>query len=503
MFEGERYEDEMYAVTTVKADVGTITVTLKAEKENNYYFTGETLFENVTAYFYDPNAFTYGKGSLTLKAYTGTDAEVNVPYGTQKVEGNAFSGTGVVRIVLPDTVTSLEKKAFDGAGSLRELVVTGLGCMPNTFKTLFGNEPANLHLTVTGVCEEIPMDFFTGCAFLESVEWRKPIRSIGKSAFYGCTSLTTFTYDDSLLESVGENAFSKCTSLTALTLPSLLGEEGSDDKTLVYYFGSELGRCSLETLVLNGTASYVLPSYAFRGMTTLKQIEFSSALTGIGAGAFSGIDADIDLSGTGVTTIKGNTFVGYVGESVILPENLAFLESYALKGFTENDELVIPASVTVLGTYAFSGCYADIRFADGSALTTIGERVFEGYLGANVVLPSSVTSFGERAFKDAANLVSIDLRGVGTIGENCFENCMGLTEITVYSSTTDIKRNAFKGCSNLTTAIFEGATPPTAYVNAFDTGALLHAYVPKAAVPEYKTYFDACGKGDGADVVGR
>ncbi len=46
----------------------------------------------------------------------------------------------------------------------------------------------------------------------------KSVTSIGKSAFYKCTSLTSITIPDSVT-SIGERAFSQCTSLTSITIP--------------------------------------------------------------------------------------------------------------------------------------------------------------------------------------------------------------------------------------------------------------------------------------------
>ena len=68
---------------------------------------------------------------------------------------------------------------------------------------------------------KIPANLFTGSDWpycpprIKSVEFEKGsvCKTIGKQAFYGCTSLTSVTIPDSVT-SIGEKAFYDCTKLT-------------------------------------------------------------------------------------------------------------------------------------------------------------------------------------------------------------------------------------------------------------------------------------------------
>ena len=78
------------------------------------------------------------------------------------------------------------------------------------------------------------------------------VTSIGKSAFSGCTSLTTITIPDSVT-SIGGFAFKGCTSLTSITIPDSVTN---------------------------------INNYAFSNCRNLKSITFSNNLKEIGEGAF-------------------------------------------------------------------------------------------------------------------------------------------------------------------------------------------------------------------------
>ena len=63
---------------------------------------------------------------------------------------------------------------------------------------------------------------FYGCTSLTSVTVPEGITSIGYSAFYGCTSMVSATIPSSVT-SIGEWAFEGCTSLSSITVPANAG----------------------------------------------------------------------------------------------------------------------------------------------------------------------------------------------------------------------------------------------------------------------------------------
>ncbi|MDE6075430.1 MAG: leucine-rich repeat domain-containing protein, partial [Clostridia bacterium] len=107
----------------------------------------------------------------------------------------AYSGEGEI-VTVPDTVngkavTSVGSWAF-GATGVKEVT------LPNTVSVL-------------------PDRIFDGCTLLEKVNF-SVVTAVGDSAFLNCESLASISFESGLT-SIGYRAFGSCTSLSTITLP--------------------------------------------------------------------------------------------------------------------------------------------------------------------------------------------------------------------------------------------------------------------------------------------
>ena len=118
------------------------------------------------------NAYHYAATGAYQSAVICGLTKITMPYGTTTIY--EFQGcTGIVEVVMPDTVTAIGDNAFSGCTSL-----TTLKLSPN-------------------------------------------IQTIGNYAFSGCTALTAIELPSNI-KSIGMNAFSNCDSLEKIILPTSL-----------------------------------------------------------------------------------------------------------------------------------------------------------------------------------------------------------------------------------------------------------------------------------------
>ena len=103
------------------------------------------------------------------------------------------------------------------------------------------------------------------------------VKSIGGSAFSGCTGLTSIEIPNSVT-SIGDFTFSGCTGLTSIEIPNSVTNIGSSA------FRGCTGLTSIE--IPNSVTS--IGSSAFSGCTGLTSIEIPNSVTSIGSSAFYG-----------------------------------------------------------------------------------------------------------------------------------------------------------------------------------------------------------------------
>jgi len=419
-----------------------VRIGLSLTKIGEYAFSGCTNLTSVT--------FAGGAGFSNLVGanHNASSASGNLTYtggsSLTSIGSYAFKNcTSLTEVEIPESVTTFSDYMFSGCTNLHHLIAPIYSASNSYFSGL-----TNLHLTINGNGTSIGSSAFYNCSGLTSVTIPSSVTSIGNYAFQYCSGLTSITIPNSVT-SIGSQAFYYCDSLTSITIPSSVTSIGS------YAFGY----CSGLT---NVTISYGVTStgnYTFYNCSGLTSITIPNSVTSIGNYTFRGC--------TGLTSITIPSSVRSIGQdafnncssltSITIPSSVTSIGSEAFYGCTGLTSITIPSSVTSIPNYAFNNCTGLTSITIPNSVTSIGQYAFNNCTGlTSITIPSSVTSIGQYAFQNCTGLTSITIpSSVTSIRDYTFYNCTGLTSITIPSSVTSIARYAFSGCTGLTSATFE------------------------------------------------
>lgn len=155
---------------------------------------------------------------------------------------------------------------------------------------------------------------------------------------------------------------------------------------------------------------------------------------------------------TGITYIPSKMFQSWYNlSSIVLPESLVRIGSYAFWYCSALSELNLPSSVSLIGQSAFRDCSSLKEMTIPEGVPSIEEFTFCGCGSLETIhLPSSLTYIGKDAFDSCSSLVSIVVPAkVNKIDSYAFMGCKSLVSIDIPDSVTDFGIYVFEGCSNL------------------------------------------------------
>lgn len=222
-----------------------------------------------------------------------------------------------------------------------------------------------------------------------------------------------------------------------------------------------------------------IPDDAFSGFSNLRNIEFNSELTTIGARAFyncENLDVIIEdgltigenaFYGCGsvgmVTDTKpsytldaNDTFYGCDGLTVFIPERTTTIAEEAFKGCEVIKEVVTSNSVTEIQTKAFMDCShlkkATIVSNSASEFRLLMGNFSQCYNLEEVTLPSTIKVINAYTFYKNYNLKRINIPGsIVRIETGAFFQCNSLTNITLPNTVQYLRDQAFYDCRGLKT----------------------------------------------------
>ncbi len=461
-------------------------------------------------------------------------ATVNIGDNVKIIPSYAFYGcTGLKSVTIGSSVTSIGNLDFSSCYNLQDIYITDIAAWCNisgldnlmrycaSNKKLYINNELATSITIPDGVTSIGESAFEGYTGLTNVTIPNSVTSIGNYAFYNCTGLMSITIPDSVT-SIGSKAFSGCTWLTNITIPDSVTSIGDyafrECNNLQDVYITEIGAwCNISGLdnlmrycasnkklyinnelatsitIPNGVTA--IPSYAFSGCTWLTSVTIGKGVTSIDKGAFlecrnlqdiyiteigawcniSGLDNLMEYGSSkknlyinnelvtsiiipdGVTAIPSYAFYKCSSlTSVTIPNSVTSIGNYAFYNCTGLTSITIPDSVTSIGRSAFSGCTELKSVTIGKRVTSIGDYAFYNCTGLttvnwNATACTSAGSYNNPIFIDCSNLATVNIGdNVKIIPSYAFEGCRGLTSITIPNSVTRIGESAFRSCTGLT-----------------------------------------------------
>ena len=445
---------------------------------------------------------------------------ISIPDGITSIGFGAFVFCkGLASIAIPASVTSIADSVFLGCSGLSSITIANGNekylsdgnCLIETeSKTLiWGCE--NSIIPADGSVTSIGRTAFYDCTELTSITIPDSVTSIGDSAFNGCTGLTSVTIPGSVT-SIGEYAFNRCYKLVEVYNKSSLSiTAGSEENGYVAYYAkniyTEEGKSKLATdengyviytdgdekiliAYLGTETELTLPAYitqiykyAFRGCNGLTSVTIGSGVTSIGDDAFSDC--------TGLTSISGSATIVSAVAKQAKPTSFTVnitsgtnIDNSAFYGCTGLTSVTIPESVTSIGQSAFSGCIGLT-----SIYYTGNIAGWCGISGLDSLMSSSCTLYigGKKVEGDL-----IIPNSVTSIGDYAFYCCTGLTSITIPDSVTSIGDRAFDGCTGLTSVTIGNGVTSIGEAAFRGCSALTSITIPDSVTSIGDRAFDGC-----------
>ena len=418
-------------------------------------FSGCTSLTSVTI----PESVT----TITRGTFRGCTSltSVTIPNSVTTIGNGAFSGcTSLTSITIPKSVTNIESGALRGLNGLIAINVDKEN--PNYCSidgVLFDKSKKVLHTYPGGKSSsyEIPnfvttigRSAFLGCSGLTSVTIPNSVTTIGRSAFLGCSGLTSVTIPNSVT-TIGWGAFSGCSGLTSVTIPN------SVTSIYPYVFSG----CSGLTSVTIPNSVTGIQSYAFSGCSSLTSVTIPNSVTRIYDSAFSGCSGLTSVTiPNSVTSIDKKAFSDCSGlTSVTMGNSVTTIGAGAFSGCTALKSILLPPSLNEIADDAFSGCelfriIIPKKEEINSFQNTTSEYAF--------VYPTDQCIFENGFLYDKDKTMVFFARGdvnddyslpetIEGIYSTAFAYCTNLTSFTIPASVVTIGEDAFYGCSNLKT----------------------------------------------------
>lgn len=404
--------------------------------------------------------------------------EVELPQGLEVLyDGVFYNCTSLKNLVMPDSIKYVNYINYDNnLGSFDETALESINIplnlnsdylidfslmLPGTLKTITVSEEnqnvavvdgalysadmttlyrymggrADVSFTVPDSVTAISDAAFRDCKNLQKIEIGSNVKSIGMSAFEGCTNLTDISLTN--VTDIDSDLFKNCISLKSIEL-------GSAENL---YSGAFYGCKSLESITIPASVSYI-DNGIFVNCESLKNINLAEGNT-----TYSINDGCLYED----TILK--EYPNAKSADYTVPSETTEIAGSAFEGRTALKSIVLPDSVESIGNRAFAGCSNLTKVSLPENLQNMYEYAFYNCTAlTSIKLPASLHNVGYMTFGNCKLLKSIEFPETEQtdslhLDSRSFSNC-GLENVTIPQSVS-LGYVPFYGCYSLKSVKFE------------------------------------------------
>ena len=473
-----------------------------------------------------PNEVAYFGANIVSNTYENGWGKILFDGDVTEIGINAFAGSKMTEIIIPQSVTIIGAKAFDSS-ALRIVHI------PKSV-TLIESDAFNKAIYVSMVhiddfaswCN-IEFDSITANPFntndSSTNRWfyiddqpvfdiviPEQVTTIKNYAFYNCKTMGSI-YIPKDVKSIGEKALYNCAG-------HLIIDANQPD----YDYARSPFHNSQFKKVTFGDNIEIVGANFMTDCLKLKEVVLGKNLKSLSGSAFFRSEYITTVEIKSDLKVEYNPFyacpdlISFVGNNTTEDSRCwivdGVLMAFARKGITEYtvpdyvkeignyafrssrlQKVTLPEGLTRIGISAFGGSYLE-SITIPSSVTEIGDSAFNATSKlVSVVIPDSVTNLGKGVFYEATSLVSAVIgKGITTIPSQTFYKCGALARVTLSEGITELGSRAFFQCTNLSRITLPQSLTNIGSEAFYGCAALKTANIPQSVSTIGERAFSGC-----------
>lgn len=246
-----------------------------------------------------------------------------------------------------------------------------------------------------------------------------------------------------------------------------------------------------ETHEYGAAGNYVIKIRSLSPITISNYTESTNLFGSVASGApdrvYDTMVERIEL-GDNVTALGPNALQFCYGlRTITIPDTMISIGSLAFRCCYGLQAFVAPSTLMMMGDSAFFYNHALKRVSLNRSVD-MGTNIFYYCYALNGTIDFGYSVIDSYVCDNCYNLSAVNLGAQTIIGQYAFRNNLGLTQIVIPETVSQIKQYAFYGCTGLKAIYVQRSTPPTLASSTCLSGipADCVIYVPSGSVDTYK-----------------